>query len=105
MNEYPMHEGQTEAEPLMVQIPLSDYEELKNNLLELHNKLMQVEGEKIAFAQSIEDIIVNAETAIKNRDRALCNLRAWAWSNYNAIGMNIKRNCLYWVKKSEGIDD
>jgi len=47
-NNYPLHPGQTHAEPLYAQIPLEEYERLKeeNNKLRSTNEAMRIELEK-----------------------------------------------------------
>ena len=57
MSNYPLHPGQTSPEPYYVTVPLEEYEGLKDRLLQMQNKVLQLEGEKILLEHKLKECL------------------------------------------------
>ncbi|MCF0223802.1 MAG: hypothetical protein HUK20_05995, partial [Fibrobacter sp.] len=71
---YPLHPGQTSPEPYYVTVPLEEYEGLKDRILQMQNKVLQLEGEKILLehkAKELSDIIIAKDAEKESMEKEL----------------------------------
>lgn len=72
-NNYPLHPGQTHAEPLYCQIPLEEYESMKKRIakLEKDNAALEIANKNLAESVAKLNEMKSKEYALDMREREL----------------------------------